>query len=92
MNEGINSLLEYLNEQRDVLMQTKEPLWVDEVLGMLYTFGAFKIYKHRITVNDFFDIFICENIPNNNTPRIHIQLRAIALWERGEKETIIPSF
>ncbi|MGL5151624.1 MAG: hypothetical protein ACRC7N_13755, partial [Clostridium sp.] len=57
------------------------------------TMGSFTIYKYRLTSPfDFCDIFIAENLPNEKTNRINVQIRSLFLWEYGEKYSISMSF
>lgn len=92
-NLNVTMMLNYLNTMRDFLLENKEEPWIDEDSGLKYTFGSHaSIYKHRISINGFLDIYIAETIPNDNTNRIHVQLRSIALWELGEKEALSLSF
>ena len=93
-NKYILYLLEYLNGLRELLHleENREGIWIDEDIELKYCFGSFSIYKHRLSINGFVDIFIAESLPNNDTNRINVQLRSIALWELGEKECINKSF
>lgn len=56
-----------------------------------YPFGL-KFYNNRLSLNECFDILICETIPNMATPRILVQLRARYLWEKGTKSCIKKSY
>lgn len=93
-NKYILSLLEYLEEKRELLKleENREGIWINEDIELKYCFGSFSIYKHRLSINGFVDIFIAESLPNSDTNRINVQLRSIALWELGEKECISRSF
>jgi len=48
----------------------------------------YTMYGYCLTEPDLYDIFICKAIPNENTPRIIIQLRAHGLWTRKADEIV----
>ena len=56
-----------------------------------YPFGL-KFYNNRLSMNECFDILICNTLPNKATPRILIQLRARYLWMEGTKKCIKKSY
>lgn len=93
-NKNIIKLLDYLENKRELLKleENREGVWIYEDIELKYCFGSFNIYKHRLSINGFVDIFIAESLPNNDTNRVHVQLRSISLWELGEKECINRSF
>ena len=64
----------------------------DEYETLVYSCKRNKLYDHCITMNGMFDIFIASNLPNDVTPRIHVQLRSYALWCWGDKNSINESF
>lgn len=54
--------------------------------------GGFKIYKYRLTNPDLYDIFILDYLPNIDTPRVLVQLRAYGLWIYGVENMLLKSF
>ena len=53
---------------------------------------GFSIYQYHLALNESFDIFIAKNIPNDETPRICVQLRSRMLFLEGEVKSIEKSF
>ena len=58
----------------------------------IYTSGSFSFYKYKLSYGNFFDVFVAENIPNLNTPRIVVQIRSVMLWGIGDKESVFKSY
>ena len=59
---------------------------------VLFTPKRHSIYEFNLKLPGKFDVFIGSYIPNDNTPRIVVQLRAESLWLNGEDFTIQESF
>ena len=57
----------------------------------MLTYG-FNVYKYCLSDPDLYDIFIIDYLPNIDTPRVLVQLRAYGLWVYGVEEMIIKSF
>lgn len=53
---------------------------------------GFNIYKYCITEPDLYDIFITDYLPNDDTPRVLVQLRAYGLWVYGVEKMVTDSF
>lgn len=67
--------------------------------GVTYDFYGFdylpfglKFYNNRLSLNECFDILICDVLPNDKTPRIMVQIRARFLWLYGFKKAFNDSF
>lgn len=65
-----------------------EQFWFDFDLELLYKDISFGFYKHCLSRTDMFDIFICNTIPNNFTPRVVVQIRSSMLWSLGDSFSI----
>lgn len=88
----IIEFIEVLKEMKDKLEKKQEEFWFDEDETLIYSRKRNRLYDHCISMNGMYDIFIASSLPNDVTPRIHIQLRSYALWCWGEKNSINHSF
>ena len=71
----------------------KDSFWYDHEKKILFTRKcAAKLYNLCLTVNGSFDIFIASSIPNDKTPRIHVQIRSELLWSVGYNRAIQLSY
>ena len=84
------SLLKTLELKKDMALSKHEP--VDFAHGLLMTIKSYSFYRFCLTEPDLYDIFICNSLPNDNTPRIVIQLRAFGLWTRGLKDIMVDAY
>jgi hypothetical protein len=89
-NETILPLIEKLSELKIKAAATFKP--VDYSHGIQLTHKSYSLYSFCLTENDLYDIFIASTIPNDNTPRICVQLRAMGLWTRGVEDILTESF
>lgn len=89
---GIDSMFKDLNTAKELLKDLNDELWIDANKEILLKRKRFKIYDYCIAKNNYFDIFFCSSLPNNNTPRIVIQLRSIGLWNLGDSELVLESY
>lgn len=55
---------------------------------MFYEPFHFCHYEHKLSIENMFDIFIASYLPNDQTPRVVVQLRSIGLWLKGA-ETLV---
>lgn len=62
--------------------------WFDYDNELVYKDISFGFYKHCISRSNMFDIFICNKLPNDSTPRIVVQVRSNMLWCFGERYSI----
>lgn len=53
---------------------------------------GFNMYKYCLSEPDLYDIFITDYLPNDNTPRVLVQLRAYGLWVYGVEKMLSDSF
>jgi len=86
----LNRLIEYLEEKKAEANQAHDA--IDFGYGLAMTLKSYSFYGFCLTEQDLYDIFICKSIPNKNTPRIVIQLRAFGLWTRGVDEILIDAY
>lgn len=86
----IMDLLENLKEYKELCEEAKEDIYIKN--DLLFRKRSFSIYSYCIGKEGYFDIFFSNHLPNENTPRIIIQLRSIGLWTIGEEKMIIDSY
>lgn len=89
-NPSIAPLLQELADKKMLVTISHEEL--EFFNGLLLSPGGFKIYKYRLVNPDLYDIFILDYLPNVDTPRILVQLRAYGLWVFGVEKMLIDSF
>lgn len=53
---------------------------------------GFSVYQYHLQLNECFDIFIADNIPNDDTPRICVQLRSRFIVLEGISQAIVKSY
>ena len=92
VSANIIEFVEVLKEMKNKLEKNQEEFWFDEDETLIYSRKRNRMYDHCISMNGMYDIFIASSVPNDVTPRIHIQLRSYALWCWGEKNSINHSF
>lgn len=90
--DSIFDFLETLKSCRKILEKTNEEVYFNNDLELLYVRKKFKLYNHCISKVGFFDIFIADSLPNQNTPRILVQIRSRALWIIGDIDSIKMSY
>ena len=89
-NMAIHSLISDLEINKAETEEIKEPvLYMDGLYCML---KSYKNYVFCLSDPDLYDIFFCRNLPNDETPRIVVQLRAFGLWTKGTEELLESSF
>jgi hypothetical protein len=77
---GISLLLEALEDTKAEIIKVREPIEWD--YGLYYLLKSYASYGYCVGSPDFYDIFVCKGLPNNDTPRIVVQIRAYGLWTR----------
>lgn len=91
--DGMYDFIEALYYFKSQFNEYGEDFWFDEDKGLLFRRNNFaRMYEFCIGKEGYYDIFIASSLPNNNTPRIVIQLRSIGLWTIGEYELIKESY
>lgn len=87
--ESIKHMLVSLKEMKllfDVAEdEDRECFWFNEERKLLVTRRSAGLYRYCISKKDCWDIFFADVIINENTPRIHIQVRSNILWEIGDR-------
>lgn len=89
-NKAFNVLFSELEKAKKLVKINFEP--VEFFGGMFVDTKSFQIYKYCVSSPDLFDIFIIDYLPNKDTPRILIQLRAYGLWCYGAEEMLKQSY
>ncbi|MBR1735410.1 MAG: hypothetical protein IJ736_00130 [Firmicutes bacterium] len=89
-NKKIEPLIVELGEQRKIVQVKHEN--IDFFHGLQLTPYGFNVYKYCLSEPELFDIFIIDYLPNIDTPRVLVQLRAYGLWVYGVEQMIIQSF
>ena len=84
------SLLSRLEDKKDEALKRHESVTFG--YGLLMTIKSYSFYRFCLSEPDLYDIFICSTLPNDSTPRIVVQLRAMGLWTRGVDEVLTESF
>lgn len=80
-----------------MLAEAKEKKQLDPSLeldffGLDVSVTGFSIYQYHLLLNENFDIFIAKNIPNEETPRVCVQLRSRMLVLDGVCKAIEKSY
>jgi len=88
--ENLMPLLEGLELSKQTANFTHEP--VEFSHGLFLTLKGYKFYSYCLTQTDLYDIFLCYTLPNVETPRIVVQLRALGLWTRGVDSILLESY
>ncbi len=90
-NIFIKHFIDYLEELKsEASATTNREIYISD--NIVFKPFRFTIYDYRFTYNNFFDIFIARVIPNNDTPRIQVQLRSVGIWTKGIEALINESF
>lgn len=74
------------------MQKLAHPEDIVEFCGLEVSPISFSIYQYHLMLNESFDVFIAENIPNDKTPRICVQLRSRMLFLEGVAESIEKSY
>lgn len=83
--EKIDPMLDNLKFWHDEYMSgNKDITYYD----MQYAPFHFCHYDHLLRIENLYDIFISSYLPNENTPRIVVQLRSYGLWVKGVEEML----
>ncbi|MCL2387539.1 MAG: hypothetical protein FWC89_08340 [Defluviitaleaceae bacterium] len=88
--DSIQPLVEGLDITKQAANINHEP--VEFSHGLCVTLKSYKFYAYCLTQTDLYDIFLCYTLPNVETPRIVIQLRALGLWTRGVDNILMESY
>jgi hypothetical protein len=88
--ENIQPLIDGLDEAKAAANSIHEAINFSH--GLMLTLKSYKFYAYCLTQTDLYDIFLCYTLPNVDTPRIVVQLRALGLWTRGVDNILLESF
>lgn len=86
----IQPLIDYLGELKEIAKETRELQKVTNTLSL--DLKGVRNYNYCLTNPDLYDIFISSNLLNNQTPRIHVQLRAFGLWTHSPDDMLLSSY
>ncbi len=89
-NEGLRKLLNRLDECKKQKSQSYESQVT--LFDLEYYRSNHAIYEHRLCFEENYDIFIASYLPNDNTPRIEVQIRTRALVLMGVDAALRQSF
>lgn len=87
-NENIKYFIDMLNQFKFVAESENDSIECDLENDLLYKNISFGFYRHCLSKQGLYDIFICNSIPNDSTPRIVIQIRSNYLWSLGSRDCI----
>lgn len=88
--EGLSELLNKLEEMHDLKSKSYDEQVTFQDLDYFHSNHA--IYKHRLSCQENYDIFIASYIPNEDTPRIEVQIRTRSLVLLGIDEALRNSY
>ena len=89
-NERLTALFRELSAAKEALTKTRSEVEIRP--GLFVKPEGHSIYRFCLSSGGEYDIFITDTLPNHYTPRIHVQLRAYGLWERGVNEILEKSY
>ena len=90
VHEKVERLLDDLEELHDQKSASYDQQIVFQDLDYFHSNHA--IYKHRLSCQENYDIFIASYLPNDDTPRIEVQIRTRSLVLLGIDEALRTSF
>jgi len=87
-DENIINFIKVLNELKN--SYEEDLIEFDSTFDLYYKNANFGFYKHCLSKNHMFDIFIADKIINDetDTPRLIVQIRSNMLWSFGERYSI----
>jgi hypothetical protein len=87
---GIQDILWDLEQDKSLAVKIHEPVEFEH--GLYYLLKSYKMYSYCVGNPDLYDIYFCKSLPNDNTPRIVVQIRAFGLWTRGSDSVLAESY
>lgn len=60
--------------------------------GMYVDYKTYKLHRYCLTCEDLYDVFVIDYLPNEDTPRIIVQVRSYGLWVNGWETMLEMSF
>ena len=88
--DRLEKFFEELDEFKAIAQKTREP--VAFKLGLQLALKKYANSCYCLSQPELYDIFISKSLPNNDTPRIVVQLRAFGLWTRGLDSVLKESY
>ncbi|MBO4284070.1 MAG: hypothetical protein J5958_05550 [Clostridia bacterium] len=88
--KGIRRLLDKLEECKE----SKSKSYDSQVqaFDLQYFRSNHAIYEHRLSFEEYYDIFVASYLPNDDTPRIEVQIRTASLVLLGVDAALRQSF
>ena len=87
---GLQNLLNDLEENKAEAIKIREPIEFEQ--GLYYLLKSYHNYGYCVGNPDLYDVFVCKSLPNDDTPRIMVQIRAFGLWTRGIESVLAESY
>jgi|GEM_PF-635929 len=87
---GLQKLLDELENKKLEAIAIREPIVFEQ--GLYYLLKTYSTYGYCVGSPDLYDIFYCKSLPNDDTPRIMVQIRAFGLWTRGIQSVLDESY
>ena len=88
--EGLTNFLGKLEELHDLKSKSYDEQVTFQDLDYFHSNHA--IYKHRLSCQESYDIFVASYIPNEETPRIEVQIRTRLLVLLGVDDALRTSY
>ena len=92
--EEVPGRVERLIDKLEELHEQKSGAYDQQIVfqDLDYYHSNHAIYKHRLSCQENYDIFIASYLPNDDTPRIEVQIRTRSLVLLGIDEALRASF
>jgi len=87
---GLQRLIDELETNKTEAIKLREPIRLEH--GLYYHLKSYHNYGYCVGNPDLYDIFVCKSLPNDETPRIMVQIRAFGLWTRGTDSILSESY
>ncbi|MCL2223490.1 MAG: hypothetical protein FWB96_00825 [Defluviitaleaceae bacterium] len=87
---GLQNLLEGLEESKAEAIKIHEPIEFSQ--GLYYLLKSYSAYGYCVGEPDYYDIFCCKTLPNDDTPRFVVQIRSFGLWTKNIEAMLEDSF
>jgi hypothetical protein len=87
---GIEYMVDSLEVKKTEIIKIRDPITMEH--GLYYQLKSYASYGYCVGNPDLYDIFICKTLPNNETPRVVVQVRAFGLWTKGIDAILQESF
>ena len=90
---GLLELIERVSEVKEEVKKHRKPISFFNGLNVTIKSAGSGSYNLCLTNENLYDIFIKSgNLTNNDTPRMHVQLRAIGLWTIGIDAALLDAY